>query len=340
MRIDDRIFVHHPELIGLDLTRADCADLEAALHEAASGATEITILGGYYNTASMVALCKRVPRGQRRECRVRVAVGLEATALIARTWTDMRGVEAKLRRAGFHNVLVSVVTRSPVHFHTKLFRILKTTRPMWFIGSANPGSSRHELMVCLAGRHEALSAYIDAVFNTAQPVSNEAPPAANIHTPRELFLTGVLCHKPPATRLFTFDAFRFSPEDRDRLAAILAGEAGVEHARPRTEGFGFGLRSALGLEDAEAHELEQGTQRIQYRRSCVETVLGFWMPRIYAAEIRGRIEGEERKRLMRLTAFADALRSSAGRRRTAEAFEAHVRSMQALLNQHGINVEP
>lgn len=340
MRIDDRIFVHHPELIGLDSESGACSDLESALHEAASGATEITILGGYYNNDSMVALCKNVPRGQRRECRVRIAIGLEATALIARTWTDMRYVEDKLRRAGFRDVMVSVVTRSPVHFHTKLFRILRTTQPVWFIGSANPGSERHELMVRLSGRHDALSGYVNAVFGSAQAVSKGRPPPAHINTPREFFLAGLLCHKPPVTRLFTFDAFRFSGQDRDRLAAILAGDAGVQHARPRTEGFGFGLRSALGLDDVDAQDPAEAAQRIQYRRSCVETVLGFWMPRVYAAEIQRRVEGEERQRLAKLTAFADALRSDAGRLRVLEAFEAHVRSMKALLDQHGIDVEP
>jgi hypothetical protein len=340
MRIDDKVFVHHPELIGLDAETAACEDLESALHEAAAGATEITILGGYYNPDRMVALCKRVPRAYRRYCRVRIAIGLEATALIPRTWTDMRGVKATLRRAGFHDVLVSVVTSSPVHFHTKLFRILRTTQPVWFIGSANPGSRRHELMVRLAGRHNALSAYVEAVFDTAQPVTEAPPPDADVGTPREFFLTGVLCHKPPTTRLFTFDAFRFSPASRDRLAAILAGEAGVEHARPRTEGFGFGLRSALGIEENDGSEAEETVQRIQYRRSAVETVLGLWMPRAYAAEIRRRVEGEEGSRLMRLTALADALRGEAGRAQAVGAFGDHVRSMETVLRRHDIPAQP
>ncbi|MCJ2009576.1 hypothetical protein [Methylobacterium sp. J-092] len=340
MRIDDKVFVHHPELIGLDPETAACEDLESALHEAAAGATEISILGGYYNTDRMIALCKRVPRAYRRDCRVRIAIGLEATALIPRTWTDMRGVEGKLRQAGFRDILVSVVTSSPVHFHTKLFRILRTTQPIWFIGSANPGSRRHELMVRLSGRHDALSAYVKAVFETAQPVTNAPPPIGEIITPREFFLTGVLCHKPPVTRLFTFDAFRFSPSARDLLAAILAGEAGVEHARPRTEGFGFGLRSALGMEESDGAEPEETVQRIQYRRSAIETVLGLWMPRAYAAEIERRVEGEEDTRLIRLSALAAALRSEAGRERAVAAFADHVRSMQTVLDRHNIPAQP
>ncbi|MCJ2143448.1 hypothetical protein [Methylobacterium sp. E-066] len=340
MRIDDRVFVHHPELIGLDPDGTDVVDLEGALHEAAIGATEITILGGYYNPDRMVALCKRVPRAHRRYCRVRIAIGLEATALIPRTWTDMRGVRATLRRAGFHDVSVAVVTSSPVHFHTKLFRILRTTQPVWFIGSANPGSKRHELMVRLSGRHDALSAYVEAVFDIAQPVTDAPPPDTDVLTPREFFLTGVLCHKPPATRLFTFDAFRFSPADRDRLAAVLAGEAGVEHARPRTEGFGFGLRSALGMEENDGSEVEETAQRIQYRRSTIETVLGHWMPRAYAAEIRRRVQGEETSRLMRLTVLANALRGEDGRARAIAAFADHVRSMETVLGRHEIPAQP
>ncbi|WP_164040650.1 hypothetical protein, partial [Serratia marcescens] len=71
----------------------------------------------------------------------------------------MREVENRLRGVGFKDVTVKVVMNSPVHFHTKLFRILRRTHPVWYVGSANPGSKRHEMMVRLSGRHEALMAY-------------------------------------------------------------------------------------------------------------------------------------------------------------------------------------
>jgi hypothetical protein len=38
--------------------------------------------------------------------------------------------------------------------------------------------------------------------------------------------------------IFTFDAFRLSPEDRRRIGAHVGEGSGVAHANPRTEGFG------------------------------------------------------------------------------------------------------
>jgi hypothetical protein len=339
MTVDPYIYVHRPELIGLSEDKVDFADLQEALHEAASGATEISVLGGFYSVKGLVELCRQVPRADRKDCLVRIAVGLEATALIPRTWDDMRDLGRQLRKLGFRDATVAVVPNAPVHFHTKLFRILRRTRPVWFIGSANPGSDRHELMVRIAGRHEALSGYVDAVFQKALPVTSATPPRTEIRTLRDFFLTGMLCHKPPVQRLFTFDAFRFTPENRDDLARVLAGEAGVEHARPRTEGFGFSLRSALNEPEVKGSK-RAVSQRIHYRRSCLDTVLGFWTPRFYAREIEAQIAKEDRQRLRRLETLAESLASPAGQQAAQDGFADHVSSMERFLSEHKIDAQP
>ncbi|GBU15802.1 MULTISPECIES: restriction endonuclease PLD domain-containing protein [Methylobacterium] len=340
MNVDEAIYVHREDLIGLADREINFVELVEAIHEDASGATEISILGGYYAVEALVNVCRKVPRSARRDCTLRIAVGLEATALIPRTWGDMREVENRLRGVGFKDVTVKVVMNSPVHFHTKLFRILRRTHPVWYVGSANPGSKRHEMMVRLSGRHEALMAYMDAVFDEARSVADPQP-AVDIRTLRDFFLAGELCHKPPTPRLFTFDAFRFTPDNREQIGAVLAGEAGVEHARPRTEGFGFSLRSALGLDDLPVPEVEEAVaQRTQYRRSSIDTVLGLWMPRKYARELRLRIADDESDRLRKLTEIAEELNTGPGQERVRTAFDAHVTSLQSLLDRHGIEVQP
>jgi hypothetical protein len=130
-------------------------------------------------------------------------------------------------------------------------------------------------------------------------VTERPQPHVEIRTRRDFFLTGMLAHKPPTQSPLTFDAFRLTADDRDRLDAVLAGESGVEHARLRTEGFGFGLKSALGIADTMAAG-EGAAQRIQLRRSCEDTVLGQWMPRAYAEELHAQIADEERGRLRQL----------------------------------------
>ena len=340
MMLDEQIYVGRADLLDLNHVVVDFAELDGALAEAASGATEITVLGGYYNAEALIALCRNVPRGRRSECKVRIAVGLEAMALIPRTWEEMRAVYKRLRVLGFRDVTVAVVGRSPTHFHTKLFRFLRTKRPVWFVGSANPGSGRHELMVRISGRHEALSGYVSAVFYKAQTVIDQKPPPAEVITLQDFFLTGMLCHKPPAQRLFTFDAFRFGPDHRERLATALAGGAGVEHARPTAQGFGFSLRSALNQPDAQLHDEEEIAGRIHYRPSCVDTVFGFWMPQAYADDIRARVRDEEAVRLSRLETFAQVLGDDAGQNTARSAFEVHVTSMERFLAVHQIDARP
>jgi hypothetical protein len=102
----------------------------------------------------------------------------------------MRLVRAALVELGYRDLEISIVGRAPVHFHTKVFRFLRTTRPSWFIGSANPGSERHELMMRLSGRHAALSDYIDAVFAVAQSVEGVIPARQRPATLRDFLYQG------------------------------------------------------------------------------------------------------------------------------------------------------
>ena len=56
--------------------------------------------------------------------------------------------------------------------------------------------------------------------------------------------------------------FRFTPEDRELLDRALARGVGVEHARPTTQGFGFGLRSALGQPEPMAEDEGEIARRV------------------------------------------------------------------------------
>jgi hypothetical protein len=338
--VSSTIYVGRPDLIGLG-EEVDYVELEEALEAAAASATEITILGGFYSVDPIISLCKRVRRPRRSACKVRIAVGLEATSAIPATWADMRRLRDKLLKGGFRDVVVAVVKSSPVHFHTKLFRFLNTTRPVWFVGSANPGSARHELMVRLSGRHEALSAYVAAVFAKAVDVALPPPPA-EITTLRDFFMAGLLCHKPPAQRLFTFDAFRFDTQHHDRLAEALAGSSGVSHANPRTQGFGFDLRSALQVEDTDDDLDGDGTSggRVQIRPYSIDTVFGWWMPQAYGDYVRGKVAQDEAARERRLTEIGATLRTPEGERSVRAAFASHVRTLGSFLETHGIDARP
>lgn len=338
--VSSTILVARPDLIELG-DDVDYLELDEALEAAALSATEITILGGFYSVDPVIALCKKVRRARRSGCKVRIAVGIEATSLIPATWADMRRLREKLLNSGFRDVIVAVVRSSPVHFHTKLFRFLNTTRPVWFVGSANPGSARHELMVRLSGRHEALSAYVAAVFATAVDIALP-PPAPEITTLRDFFMAGLLCHKPPAQRLFTFDAFRFDVLHHQRLAEALAGSSGVSHANPRTQGFGFDLRSALHVAD-DGDDLDgesSSGNRVQIRPYSIDTVFGWWMPQAYGHYVRSKVEQDEVARERRLAEIGATLRTPEGEKSVHDAFISHVTSLASFLEAHGIDARP
>lgn len=338
--VSSTILVGRPDLIELG-DDVDYVEIDEALHAAAVSATEITILGGFYSVDAIISLCKQVTRPRRRACKVRIAVGIEATSAIPATWADMRLLQDKLLKGGFRDVVVAVVKSSPVHFHTKLFRFLNTTRPVWFVGSANPGSARHELMVQLSGRHEALSAYVAAVFAKAVDVALPPPPA-EITTLRDFFMAGLLCHKPPAQRLFTFDAFRFDVQHYERLAEALAGSSGVRHANPRTQGFGFDLRSALQIDYTDDDLDGNGTSggRVHIRPYSIDTVFGWWMPQAYGDHVRSKVAQDEAARERRLTEIGTTLRTPGGEQSVNEGFARHVKTLGGFLEAHGIDAKP
>jgi hypothetical protein len=252
----------------------------------------------------------------------------------------MTSVENRLRDCGFREVTVAIASLPSVHFHPKLFYFLHGTHPVWFIGSANPGSARHELMVRLTGRHDALSAYVDAVFDKAFDVKKKEQPKVEIGTLRDFFLTGYLCHKPPVQRLFTFDAYRFTPEQRSELNRELGSGTKVEHASPVTQGFGFNLRSALGINGPVSADEEEASQKLQYRPSSIETVFGFWMPRAYADEIKRSIRGEKEVRERRLEEFGRRLCNDKGQQQARVAFERHLQTMKVFLAASKIEAQP
>ncbi len=96
-----------------------------------------------------------------------------------------------------------------------------------------------------------------------------------------------------------------------------------------------------GIDDPLLPDGEEAVaQRIHYRRSCIETVLGFWMPRAYAQELRLRIAEDENGRLQRLTEISEELNRGRGQDRARVAFNSHITSLQNLLDQHGIEAQP
>jgi hypothetical protein len=329
--ISETIHVSYPGVLELR-DHVNFADLAASLEDAAEKATAIDILGGYYSVGGTLRILKKVPRAARASCKIRIAVGLDANVKIRQHWSDMRELEHELRKIGFKHVILSIVTGRP-HFHTKLFHFLRKTQHVWFIGSANPGSDRHELMLSFRGKHDALRDYVAAVFAIAQPVTKQFPKRQIPSTLREFFLTGSLIHKVPQQALFTFDAFKLDPDDREKMMRALTSDV-VPHARPKAQGFAFGLRSAVDTADTAEDEGDEAA-RIQLRLYTVDTILGFWAPRVYGDQIRIQLQASHEARVVNLTRFAEKL-SRDGGAMARQAFSDYLSSMERFLASIGI----
>ena len=339
--LDKEIYVARADLFG-DVGK-HALDWERSLSEEASTATAITVLGGYYNRDALIELCRMVPAKPlrlRRACRIRIAVGLEGSSTLAMVWTELQEVRDALEHEGFKDVSLGVISRNPVHFHTKLFNFEQERQQVWYVGSANPGSKRHELMVRIKGAHRALTTYAETVFCKALKLKDGQPPKDGpVSSLQEFFLAGVLCHKPPTKQLFTFDAFRFSSDHRARLNKLFADGSKVLHAQTRTEGFGFGLAAALGPDAARVAD-DGGPGKVRFVEAAVDTSLGFWMPDCYCRELHAKLAASEKARERWFAKVAGILASADGRRQATEALKAHVVSMTGFLKENHIDALP
>jgi hypothetical protein len=241
MRVDPHIYLSRPE--DLDLTSEP---LKAALEQLASTATRIDILSAYYGTDYLGDLLSQAPTSIRKRCRLRLIFGVTTYSGLAAASEALAKFRKHLVSLGYRNPEIRLFTKSL--FHTKLYLFVSGTWPTWFVGSANASGAisgdRHELMIQMRGRHDALSRYIDAVAEVAIPVGGRIDiPAGASRDMRSFFLKGSLCYRPTYRPSLAFDACQITAVHRRFLGQLLADSAGVAHANPKTEGFAFSLVS-------------------------------------------------------------------------------------------------
>lgn len=340
--VDSSIYVALPGAIGITADKDGVNELHESLLNEAATATSITILGGYMNPTYVKALCSKVPKrgtGGRSSFPLRIAIGIEPSRPLAPQWAELRKLQADLQADGFRSVEVKAVLTEAVHFHTKLFGFIRSTRPTWYVGSANPsGTNRHEMMVKVKGKHKSIATYAEAVLAKAKAVSSR-PPAEEAHTLPAFFQSGYLAHKPTSSNIFTFNAYNFTHEERRKLEQNGGEMIGVIHANPTIEGYGFRLDNALGAGSLQEGEFAKA-RKISFTSSSIETVFGYWMPAPYAGKIRLEFKSEEDARGRRLAAFAARLCSSTGMDSALSGFANYLKAMENLLVRKNISKKP
>jgi len=343
--IDSTIFINKADILSLSQDDCDFRDLHDAVMEEAGKASEIVVLGGWCKPSFILDLCRKARKSERPDIRVRIGIGRNMTMPMLEQFKELQDLRSALAKAGFVDPQVRLIGKETgVHFHTKLFGFLRVTQWSWYVGSANPtDSTRHEMMVRVGRRHDALKAYVDRAIEAGSDVTSgktaKEIPVASID---EFFLLGHIAYKPTPSSLFAFDAMRLTPSERDTLDVKRGDTQGIRHAKVETRGYGFLLLQAMdnsGLDEDFGRSGGDGeAKRLQFKKSSIETPYGWWVPPPYAAQIHGRIEKREADLERRLLMFLKKLQASQSVAKGL--FGEYATDMQEILQKAGLKDRP
>jgi hypothetical protein len=344
VRIDHRVFLSRPE----DVPLGGSERLGNALASAASGADRIVILSAYYGTGYLEAMFAALPKKIRRACSLTMIFGVETASRLPHAVEELRKFQKELVTLGFHVPSIRLFNKG-VPFHTKLYHFKRSTQPVWFIGSANASpaieGARHELMLRLTGRHDALTEYVNGIIKNSVIVEEADRECLIVSDIRSFLLNGSLCYRPLSRVNFTFEACQINADHRRVLRDALATASEVPHADPQTEGFGFSLTNAVRQITDEkfstALEADAGTStsRLKFRHMAVETIYGYWLPAAYATEIQKKLRSIDAKSVAQTKEFATKLENVQQEKLDRE-LENHVDGLRKFFSAHSVLIEP
>lgn len=333
MRVDPDLFLSRTKDVDVEST-----DLHSALRETVAKADRVSILSAYYGSAYIRSLLEGVPKGRRKNCAIKLVLGLENRARLANDMEELRRLEVDLLGAGFKNVELRLA-KFDRPFHVKLYYFRRGTQPTWFIGSANLSPAitgdRHELMLRLRGSHPKLSKYLRELEGDAGSFSIDEPPSGESRDLKSFFLNGSLAYRPQNRVSFTFEACVIGPVHRRIISQALAEGSQVPYANPRPEGFGFDLARAVDM------VIDGGapSPRVGLRRYAAETLYGYWLPQPYAEDVRAKSIGSRSNAHAKLKTFAAALADCSDKDLESRLGE-HVRAMETFFARHGSILKP
>lgn len=297
MKINDEIFISRKLANNYDNFKLFDEELKKDI----SKATRIKIVSGYFGKDYIIELLGEIKRKNRASCHVTLIFGYENTTELIYGQIDVSDIKKSIASLGYGKKKIQIkLFRDKAPLHTKIYGLLLGTQHVWYVGSANLSRAieggRHELMVKIRGKSNALDSYVGELLHT-----NPTPISCDENFERigiqKILSSGCMLFKPSRYKRFTHDAFIIDKEDRRKISNQLGQSTNVPHSDPSAEGFGFNLLSALGLTESETPEKRQTNQT---RRLCIETIYGYWVPNAYANNIRqmmSKIEMDEIKKL-------------------------------------------
>ncbi len=335
MRIEDVAYLSRKLGNALESSGEHFSNLSESLISDAKRATRITIISGYFGNEYVCKLLEQLTKKRRARCDVRLIFGCDNTTDFVYGKVRERDLENRIIQLGFRKNRVSVkIFRDSKPLHTKLYGFLRTTSPVWYIGSANASHAiegdRHELMMRVVGKSEALDRYVDALMNLcSSELADDAFLSVELLS---YFSAGSLIFKPTRYRRFTHDAFAISSAERRIISDRLGEGASVPYADPNAEGFGFNLLSALelksGFEEIKAESL-------RFRKYCVETAFGYWAPHKNASKIEIALKQDSVKGIANFNKIAQSMETFSDDDLLAR-FEAYRSKTESFFSELGV----
>lgn len=286
MEVYDEAYLSRKQFWGNRINNQYFHELSEQIKNDAAKATCIKIVSGYFGKDYVIEFLKQTAIDARSACSVTLIFGYDAVAEFIHGKIQISKLKEEIVKLGYSQDRVMIkLFRDRAPLHTKLYGFLLKNRHVWYVGSANFSKAieidRHELMLRINGKSEALDAYVQMLWNFEQPQKLNIW-GEPIGAP-EFFNAGCILFKPSRYKRFTYDAFNITSEDRSKMSKQAGARTRVPHADPSLGGFGFNLLSALDIPDSDAAEERS---RVQFKRYCVETVYGYWVPRKYADMIK------------------------------------------------------
>jgi hypothetical protein len=317
----------------------DFMKLSEALEDDVKVATRIIIVSGYFGVEYILKLLEKPTKQRRAKCTVQIILGYDNTTQFVYGKVKEAALRDAIVSSGYKSRRVKVrLFKDSVPLHTKLYGFLRTTSPIWYVGSANASGAieggRHELMFRVSGRSEALEKYVDALLKHRS--SGEQTSGGQIPAFQEYLGSGSLVFKPTRYRRFTYDAFSINRTERKKISDQLGKDSRVPHSDPGAEGFGFNLLSALGM-DPETKE--EKTATLRFRRYCVETAYGYWVPHMYVRKIEEALGNSRASEEGALKRISDALEAKANSEIVAE-FQKYKSSAEAFFERLNVKAVP
>lgn len=311
MKLSKDVFLNHP--LADEVPHGIARPLWNQLLQEAENSTEVEVFSAFYGLDSLRELFGHDRIANRRSRRLRFVFGRRPFPALLEQARELAEFKCHLLEIGYSKKNVEVaVSKDGRFFHTKVYQFRKNTRRRTFVGSANASnsglSSNEEILLRYDGRHHALEAYLDYVWDNAENVDDllatlekQAQQPRILYSFREFLSDGLLYFRPNRTLSWSLDCF---PGDEYESIAKALTDAQTDAVPPFEIGDATTI-SLLRFTKAGGLSTAEKAKKLSFQLPtyAIETSFGYWVPSFYEEFLDRRLDAKTnvKKRYFRST---------------------------------------